>query len=115
MALLGVTAHQEGSPEESGRWLRAAVHLARDTDNRAQLGIALHSLAAVVADRAPEAAARLWGLADTLTPTWPLFERRYGEWLGKAREALGEQYEELVAEGTGMTLDEAVLLADSLT
>lgn len=115
MIVLGAGAHQEGNRAESARWLHGAVHLARDTDNHAQLGIALHALAATCADRAPEAAARLWGFGDTLGPTWPLFVRRYGEWLTAARVALGGRFDDLVAEGAQLSLDDAILLADSLT
>jgi predicted ATPase len=115
MVLLAVTAHQEGSPGESRRWFHDAVHLARDTDNQAQLGVTLHALAAASADRAPEDAARIWGVAGTLTPTWPLFDRRYGEWLDVARRTLGVRFDALVAQGAALGLDDAVALADSLT
>jgi hypothetical protein len=114
MTLLGVTAHQEGDAAESRRWLIGAVHLAHDTDNRAQLGIALHALAATLAERSPETAARLWGAGDSLGPTWPLFARRYGTWLEAARRALGPRFDDLVAEGAQLGLDDALLLADSL-
>ncbi len=114
MVLLAVTAHEEGSPDQCRKWFRSAVHLALETDNRAQLGIALHGLAAVSANSSPEVAARIWGAAGTLSPIWPLFDRRYGEWLEVARTTLGDRFDELVTHGACLSLDDAVVLADSL-
>ena len=64
--------------------------------------------------RSPDGAARIWGAASRLTPTWPLFDRRYGEWLEAARGTLGDRFDELVAQGARLALDDAVVLADSL-
>ena len=111
---LGVTLCGRGDDDESRRHFREAVHIAHDTANRAQLGITLHGLAASAANRAPETAARLWGAAGTRTPLWPLHTRRYGELLEAARAALGDRFDELVAEGAELSDDDAVKLADTI-
>lgn len=114
LAVLGVAAHEEGDEQQSRQHLHDAVHLAADTTNWRQLGIALHAVAATSIGRTPDVAARLWGIANTLTPIWPLFARRYGELMHDARVALGERFDELVVEGAGLRVDDAVVLADEL-
>jgi DNA-binding SARP family transcriptional activator/predicted ATPase len=112
--VLGLSWHELGDTARSRRFFRDAVHLAHDTANTEQLGIALHALAATVAGSDAEAAARLWGAAGGLTPIWPLHARRYGEWMASARDALGDRFDAEVATGAGLSVDDAVALADTL-
>jgi DNA-binding SARP family transcriptional activator/predicted ATPase len=111
---LGVNAHTAGDDDERRHQFHDAVHIAHDTANRAQLGIALHALAATAAHLEPETAARLWGAAGTMSPLWPLHARRYGEWLEAARTALGNRFDELVADGAQLSVDDAVTLAGTI-
>jgi DNA-binding SARP family transcriptional activator/predicted ATPase len=115
MAVLGIAAYEADELDEARSWFHEAIHLGRDTDNRYQLGITLHAFAAVFAESSPEVAARILGIAGTLAPTWPLLDRRYGEWIGVAREALGAHFDELAAQGAQLELDDAVALTDSVT
>ncbi len=112
--VLGVAAHEEGDQPQSRQHLHEAVHLALDSANAIQLGIALHAVAATSAGDDPTAAARLWGAAGMLTALWPLFARRYGEWMEAARDALGDRFDELVAEGAKLSIDDAAALADTI-
>lgn len=112
--LLGVTWYELGDEARSHRFFRDALHLAHETANAAHLGVAFHALAATMAGSQPEGAARLWGVAGTLTPLWPLHARRYGEWMSAARDALGEQFDDMVAAGAASSVDDAVRLADRL-
>ena len=114
LIVLGVNGYLIADDPARRQHLGAAVHLAVDTDNTRQLGIVLHAVAATSAARDHVAAARLWGAAGTLTPLWPLFARRYGEWIQAARDALGDRFDDLVAEGSQLSVDEAVALADEL-
>jgi tetratricopeptide (TPR) repeat protein len=114
LIVLGVNDHLSADDEARRRHFSNAVHLAVDTDNTRQLGIVLHAVAATSATHDPGAAARLWGAAGTLTPLWPLFSRRYGEWMQAARDVLGDRFDELVAEGAQLSVDDAVALADQL-
>jgi hypothetical protein len=111
---LGGAAHEEGDERLSRRQLRQAVQLAVDTANHVQLGIALHAVAATTAGREPETAARIWGAGSALAPLYPLFARRYGEWMAPSRLALDDRFDELVAEGAQLSVDDAVALADSI-
>jgi DNA-binding SARP family transcriptional activator/predicted ATPase len=112
LTVLGVAAHEAGDQPQSRKYLREAVHLALDSANAAQLGIALHAVAATAAARDPVAAARIWGAAGGLTPLWPLFDRRYGEWMKPARDTLGQRFDELVADGAHLSLEAAAALAN---
>ena len=112
--VLGVAAHEAGDQPQSRQHLHQAVHLALDSANATQLGIALHAVAATSAGDDPTTAARLWGTAGMLTALWPLFARRYGEWMEAARDALGDRFDELVAEGAKLSIDDAAALADTI-
>ena len=114
LIVLGVNEYLTADDHARRRHLGDAVHLAFDTDNMRQLGIVLHAVAATSAARDPVAAARLWGAAGTLAPLWPLFSRRYGEWMQAARDGLGERFDDLVAEGAQLSVDATVELADAL-
>jgi hypothetical protein len=111
---LGLNAHEEGDSDRSRREFRDAVQIAHSTANRVQLGIALYTLAASAAHRAPETATRLWGAAGTMAPLWPLFARRYGKWMQPAHDTLGERFDELAADGAELSVEDAVALADEL-
>ncbi len=114
LIVLGVNHHLTADDPTRRRHLDDAVHLAFDTDNIRQLGIVLHAVAATSAALDPVAAARLWGAAGTLTPLWPLFSRRYGEWMEAARDALGDRFDDLVAQGAQLSVGDTVALADEL-
>ena len=114
LIVLGVGDHLAADDPARRRHLTDAVHLAFDTDNIRQLGIVLHAVAATSATQDPVAAARLWGAAGTLTPLWPLFSRRYGEWMEAARDILGDRFDDLVARGAQLSVADAVALADEL-
>jgi hypothetical protein len=43
-----------------------------------------------------------------VSPSWPLFERRYGELLAPARDELGESWQVEVDRGAGEPLDQVV-------
>ena len=109
---LGVSAYLRGGLERSSALLREAVHLAVDTGNRLQVGIALQAVAATTAAIDPRRAAQLWGAGTDWAPLWPLFDRRYGEMLEAARAELGREFDQLAAVGTELTVDEAVRLSD---
>ena len=89
-----------------------AIHLAHDTHNLLQLGIALQA-AAVQAAAVSEwvRAARLWGAGGALAPQWPLFQRRYGELIADAQTALGPAFAEELARGATLPLPEVLALA----
>ncbi len=111
---LGVVAHEEGDTSLSRRELRRAVQLAADTANHLQLGVAFHAVSAATAEQAPESAARIWGAGDARAPQYPIFARRYSKWMEPARSELGARFDELVAEGAQLSLNDAVALADSI-
>lgn len=112
--VLGLTWCELGDEDRSHRYFRDAVHLAHDSANATQLGIALHAVAATAADRHPSEAARLWGAAGSFTPLWPLHAHRYGELMEQARSALGADFEGVVETGRTLSVDDAVRLADTI-
>ncbi len=110
---VGVGWLYRGDPARSRGTLEQAVRLAYDTHNLFQLGISLLAQAAraAVVGRA-EDAALLWGAATALAPAWPVFKRRYyDELMGPARASLGARWDEAVAAGATLTVDEALELA----
>lgn len=113
VAALGVGSLHRGDPEEAAELLTRSAHIAVDTYNLNALGISFQALAAHAAVRErPVDAARLWGAAGALVPAWPLFQRRYlGELMRAAREALGDRWDDEVAAGSALTVDEALTLA----
>jgi tetratricopeptide (TPR) repeat protein len=112
--VLALAWYELQDEERSHRFFRDAIHLAHDTANAAQLGIALHALAATSVADHPDEAATLWGAAGSLTPLWPLHARRYGEWMGQARTILGDDFDDAVAVGRALSVEEAVALADAI-
>lgn len=109
--VLGLSAHERHDDDARGTHLGTSIRLAVETDNRPQLGISLHALAACLASTEPETSARLWGAGGARTPLWPVHERRYGAWLETARAELGDRFEQLVERGAGLATDDAVELA----
>lgn len=90
--------------------LHTAIRLAHDDHNSLQLGIALqalavhHTLAGHDAD-----AARIWAAARSVSPLWPVFERRYGELIGRgSMERLEAAFASATSAGTVVPLDELV-------
>lgn len=110
----GISAHQRGQPERCAGLLQRAVHMAQHSGNRLQVGVALHAVAVTSAVTDPARAAIVWGAALELAPLWPLFDRRYGELLEPASEALGAQFDRLVAEGRQLSFEEAIGLSNEL-
>lgn len=109
---LGVSAYLRGGLDRRSALLREAVHLAMETGNRLQLGIALQAVAATTAGCDPRRAARLWGAGVDWAPLWPLFERRYAVLLEAARHGLGAEFDRLATAGAALTVDDAVVLSD---
>lgn len=102
-----------GDHESAAGFLDRATRIAYDTHNLTQLGVAFQAMAAraAVVGR-PVESARLWGAAGAFVPAWPLFRRRYYEELMvPAREALGPRWDEEVAAGATLAVDEALELA----
>jgi DNA-binding SARP family transcriptional activator len=112
--LLGVASHDDRDEQFSRRRLREGLHLAVDTANAFQAGVALQAVGATAAEREPEAAASATGAGRTFAPLYPLFARRYGELLEPARDALGDRFDELVAEGAQLSVEAASALADEI-
>ena len=109
---LGVWWVLEGDHGRSGELLERSARIALDSHNLYQLGITFQALAvrAAIMGR-PVVSARLWGTAGALVPVWPLFERRYfDELMVPAREILGERWDDEVAAGSALTVDEALEL-----
>ena len=113
LVALGMWSLQEGDHPRSSELLERSVRIALESHNLYQLGISFQALAvrAAIMGR-PVVSARLWGASGGLVPVWPLFERRYfDELMVPAREALGPRWDEEVATGSALTVDEAVELA----
>lgn len=109
----GVGDIHRGDQVRSLELIEQSARIAYETHNLYQLGLPLQALAARAAtmDR-PVDSARMWGAAGTLTPVWPLFRRRYyDELMAPAREALGPRWEDEVAAGAALTVEEALELA----
>ena len=112
LVALGLAAAEyREDPVRSHRLLRRAVALAWDTGNLLQLGVALQAVAATTSEDDRVRAARLWGAAETLSPVWPLFGRRYGELMRPARDGLGTGFDAAVDEGRGLSPEQAIELA----
>lgn len=94
--------------------LQRAMHLAWDTGNLLQLGIALQAVAAVTVAQDARAAARLWGAAMALSPAWPLFQRRYGELVDPYRRELGDDFDREVQAGGALDPEASMELAGAL-
>jgi tetratricopeptide (TPR) repeat protein len=111
----GVGRLHRGELDEAARLISEAVRLASDTNNLLQLGVALHAVAvhAALAGR-PLEAARVRGAASVLTPTWPLFERRYGELVGTVFDDLGASLGTEMAVGAALDPDDVLELVDTL-
>jgi predicted ATPase len=112
LAALGVGRLHRGEHGRAGGLLRESARIAYDTHNFFQLGISFQGLAALAAvvGRA-EDSARLWGAATSLAPAWPLFQRRYfDELMVPARASLGARWDEEVAAGALLTVEEALEL-----
>ncbi len=110
---LGVGAMHRGDQDRSRELFEQSARIAFDTHNLYQLGLPLQAMAARAAltDR-PVDSARMWGAAGTLTPVWPLFRRRYyDELMAPAREALGPRWDDEVAAGAALTVEEMLDLA----
>jgi tetratricopeptide (TPR) repeat protein len=113
LTALGLAAAvYRGDLPRAATLLSRAVTLAWDTGNLLQLGIALQATAAVVtvADD-PLRGASLWGAAMTLSPSWPLFARRYGELMDPARAELGDAFAARESAGAGLRPEDAIELA----
>jgi hypothetical protein len=113
LSALGVRSLHLGEHGRAGELLRESARIAYDTHNLFQLGISFQALAAhaAVVGRSG-ASARLWGAATALAPAWPVFQRRYfGELMVPARAQLGPRWDDEVAAGAALTVDEALNLA----
>jgi predicted ATPase/DNA-binding SARP family transcriptional activator len=102
--------------EEAAVLLDRATHRARAANDLLSLGIGLHAcsvLASATGD--PVRAARLWGAASGLVPVWPLFARRYGELLAPSRNALRSAFDDEVALGRDLGVDDALALVPSVS
>ncbi len=112
LVALGVGCLHLGDLPRSHELLDESARLAYDTHNFFQLGISLLAWSARTAlvGRAVDAA-RLWGAATALAPAWPLFQRRYDEFLAPARASLGSRWDEEVTAGAALTVEEAMELA----
>ena len=108
---LGVRLTHLGDLVRSAEFLGDAAQMAFAHHNLLQLGIAFQAMAVhfAVTDE-PVRAARLWGAAGRLSPVWPLYQRRYGELMAPAREALGTAFDEEVAVGATLTPEDALEL-----
>ncbi len=113
LTALGVGSLHRGEHARSRERLDQSARLAYDTHNFYQLGLSFQGLAvhAAVTSR-PVISARMWGAAGALVPVWPLFRRRYlAELMVPACEALGSRWDEEVAAGARLTVEEALDLA----
>lgn len=110
----GVARLYREEPQATAPEIVQATAMANDAHNLFQLGLALQA-AAVHQAMSGEAvvAARLWGAGQRLAPVWPLFQRRYDPLLERARRELGPQFDDEVAVGGAMPLDEAVALTEA--
>ena len=112
LAMLG-GAHlfSDDRPQAEGLLFQAA-RLALDDGNILQVGVALQALSALAAaEDHPTTAARLLGASIALVPFWPLMARRYGRFIDRARDQLGDRFDAEVEAGKLLTPDEAVALA----
>lgn len=109
---LGVGSMYRGDQAESRELLERSARMAYETHNLYQLGLPFQAMAAraAVMDQ-PVVSARMWGAASALVPAWPLIRRRFfDELMAPAREALGSRWDEEVAAGELLTVEEALEL-----
>ncbi len=111
----GVVLLHRGALDDAAAFLAAGVRLAAETHNLLQLGVALQAVAvhAALAGR-PLEAVRLRGAASMLAPTWPLFERRYGELVGTVFDDLGASLGAEMAAGAALDLEDVLELVDAV-
>ncbi len=114
----GRWAHRAGNLTAAENWHHHALSLRHAGRLRAEVVTSLDALAAIAVDReSPTEALRLFGAADVLARSMCLvrlpdreMERR--EFLERARQQLDDQScEDALAEGSGLTVDEAVAYA----
>jgi tetratricopeptide (TPR) repeat protein len=115
--LYGQCHFLKGNHQEAQKHFAKSLDLEREMDHREGIILNLEGIAITAAESDPEKAARLFSAAETLRthlgiPLPQVDTAAQEKWKDTVKNALGEEaYESEKAEGSGLTIDQAIELA----